>query len=87
MTSVPALLAAPAVQVNFEMSAKKVRDIEKLMGECGIKTKQDFFNNAFTLLALSIEQLKDGKIIASVDKENQKYYEIRIPIFSAVTKS
>lgn len=74
-------------RIQFEMSEEKVKELEALMEEGGVRTKKDLFNNALTLLEWSLRERKAGRIIASVDEKEKRYKEIEMPILSAVRKS
>ena len=58
--------------------------IEALIVETGLPTKKDFFNNAVTLLAWAIREVKAGRIIASVDESQNRYKEILLPALENV---
>jgi len=69
-------------RIQFELSENKLLELEALMEETGVKTKKDILNNALSFLDWAIKGRKNGRIIASVDEENQKYKEIIMPILT-----
>jgi len=69
-------------RIQFELSENKLLELEALMEETGVKTKKDILNNALSFLDWAIKERKNGRIIASVDEENQKYKEIIMPILT-----
>ena len=71
-------------RIQFELPTQKVRDLERLMEESGIQTKRELFNNALTLLEWAAKQRKLGRVIASIDEKNGKYFELQMPILSAI---
>lgn len=75
-----------SVRVQFELSEEKLRELEELMEESGIKTKKDFINNALTLLEWAIEEKKAGRMIASIDEKGEKYREVLMPLLSTMAR-
>ena len=73
------------IRIQFELSEDKVRELEALMEETGIRTKKDLINNALTLLEWAIQEKKAGRSIASIDEQEKLYKEITLPILSAVS--
>ncbi|MFZ5453219.1 MAG: hypothetical protein ACOZF2_15275 [Thermodesulfobacteriota bacterium] len=73
-----------AIRVQFEINEGKFKELEELMKKVGIKTKKDLLNNALTLLEWAVNERKAGRIIASIDEEEQKYKEVIMPILSNV---
>ncbi len=71
-------------RIQFELSEEKVKELEKLMEETGLRTKKDFLNNAITLFEWAVKERKAGHILASVDEEAEKYTEILMPSLSTV---
>lgn len=74
----------PRLQVD--VTDIQLKDIDDLMTECGISTKRELFNNAFTLLEWAVDARKKGHIITSIDESSEKYYELRMPILNNVRK-
>ncbi|MBI5779633.1 MAG: hypothetical protein HZA49_09300 [Planctomycetes bacterium] len=70
-------------RVQFELPESKIKELETLMKEAGIRTKKDLFNNALSLLEWAIKEKREGRIIASVDEKNHKYKEVIMPLLSA----
>ena len=68
------------MRIQLEMNDDRVREIEKLMDDRGIKTKKDLFNNALSLFEWALGEIKAGKIIASVDEKQDKYKQVIMPV-------
>jgi hypothetical protein len=68
------------IRIQFEMPEEKVKEIEDMMAEAGVKTRRDFFNNALSLLAWAIRERQTGRTIASMDESEQRYKELYMPI-------
>ena len=73
-------------RIQFELSKDKVKELEDIMEESGIRTKKDLFNNALTLLEWAIRESKAGRVIASIDEKGKKYKEILMPILAAICR-
>ena len=71
-------------RIQIDLPDEKVRQIEALIVETGLPTKKDFFNNAVTLLAWAIREVKAGRIIASIDESQNRYKEILLPALENV---
>jgi hypothetical protein len=74
------------IRVQFETSRAKIKAIEALMRQCGVRTKKEFFNNAITFLEWVAEQVKLGRIVVSMNEEKGKYKELLMPWMSNVKK-
>ncbi len=73
------------MRLQLDLPEDDVRQLKTLMAEAGIDTYKDLFGNALTLLKWSVREVRDGRIIASVDEKRGKYKELAMPIFEAVT--
>lgn len=65
--------------IQLELPEDKVRQLEALMEESGLKTKKEFINNALTLLEWAMREVRAGRVIASVDEREKRYKEILLP--------
>jgi len=70
------------VRIQFEITRKKFAEIERVMRDCEIETRRDYFNNAITLLKWAVDESKKGHTIATVDEKNGKFRELQMPILS-----
>jgi hypothetical protein len=64
------------VKYQVVLSETKVNEIKE---DSGIKKNKELFNFALSLLEWSLKEKQKGRIIVSLDEENQKYKEILIP--------
>ncbi len=71
-------------RIQLELPEDKVKQLEALMEEAGLKTKKDFINNALTLLEWAMREVKAGRVIASVDEREKRYKEILLPALENV---
>ena len=57
------------------------------MEEAGIKTRTELFNNAMTLLRWAIRQRREGRAVASIDFDTERFRELEMPIFENIQPS
>lgn len=70
------------IKVQVEMPEDKLNGIMEKAKEGGVITRRELFNNALSLLEWAISERKQGRIIASIDKDEKKVREIVMPILS-----
>lgn len=75
------------VRLQIEMDENRMKELEFLMQECGIRTKKDLINNALTLFKWVVNKRKSGHEIAAVNSESNRHIEFDMPALSAVRKS
>ena len=71
------------MRIQLELPEGRVRELEALMETAGIATKKELFNTALTLFEWAIQEKSSGRIIASMDEEQQRYKELIMPALSA----
>ena len=74
-------------RMQIDLPEDKLRQLESLMKDAGIRTKKEFVNNALTLLAWAIRETKAGRVIAAVDENDHKYKEILLPALENIAAS
>ena len=67
------------VKFQFEMPQANADRLDQLAREVGV-TKKDIINNALTLLEWAIDEVKDGRTIASIDAQENRYKELVLPL-------
>jgi len=72
------------VRIQLELPEDKVKELEDLMAQVGIKTKKDLLNNALTLFEWAVKERRAGRFLASVDEDEKKYREILMPALENV---
>lgn len=73
-------------RIQFEMSEESAAEVEALARDANT-TKKDLFNNALTLFEWAVNEVRQGRIIASVDEKEMKLKEISMPLLSEIAKS
>lgn len=71
------------VRFQVELSPATVLEMEEIMSDCGLSTKKELFNNAFTLFQWAVTEIQKGNVIASVDETNERYKELQMPVLNA----
>lgn len=74
-------MANVRVQVDFD--DRRIKELDALMETCGIATRKELLNNALTLFEWAVQQVLQGRMIASVNEAEQKYRELQMPVLSA----
>lgn len=75
------------MNLQFEISEAEVEKLNLLMKEAGIESYRDLFNNSLTMVQWAIQQVKEGKVVASVDEAAQKYTEVQMDFLNCVAES
>lgn len=82
-----ASVKVPHGRLQFELSADKLSEIERMQNEGGFENRKDFFNNAITLMKWAIKHARDGHAIAAIDEKSEKYFELQMPFLSHVAST
>jgi hypothetical protein len=73
-------------RIQVEISPEKLKELEALMAEAGIPTKREFFDLVVGLFKWTVKEVKNNRIIASMDEEHKTYKELYVPAFDTVAK-
>ena len=68
------------MKIQLDLDEKGAKTVERLKEQTGVKTHKDLFNNAITLLDWAINQRQKGRIVASLDEEQENYRELQMPV-------
>jgi hypothetical protein len=61
------------------MSDERLDELDALVKLTGLKTRTELINYSLTLFEWSIKERLRGRIIASVDEQNERYKEVELP--------
>jgi hypothetical protein len=75
------------MRLQFEMTEERVKEIDELIDRLGLKTRVNLLNEALTFYEWAVREREAGRIIASVDEEEDKYKEVELPGFPTITKT
>jgi hypothetical protein len=84
MTPVEQTRTRGPVRLQVELEPEKVRELEGMMEAGHVRTKKDLINSALTLLKWAMNEVKRGRIIASVDEKEDTYKQLVMPVLEAV---
>ena len=73
-------------RIQIELAEERVKELNDLMARCGLATKKDLFNNAMSILEWAVEEVGAGKVIAAVNRAEQRYEVLRMPVLDAAAK-
>ena len=65
------------VQIDFAKS--RVAELDELAKRCGLSTRKDLINNALTLFEWAVQEVSEGRVVASIDEKTEKYREVTLP--------
>jgi hypothetical protein len=61
------------------MSDERLDELDTLVKLTGLKTRTELINYSLTLFEWSVKERLGGRIIASVDEQNERYKEVELP--------
>ena len=73
-----------SVRVQFDISARRLEELDRLVALCDLSGRKDLFNNAFTLFSWAVKKTQEGNLIAAVNEDKNIYRELEMPALSAV---
>ena len=76
-----------AMRIQLELPEENVKELKALMADAHVETYKELFSNALTLLHWAVKEVRNGRIIASVDEPAMKYKELVMPILQVVAKA
>ena len=68
----------------MEIPEEDVRELKALMKEARVDTYKELFSNALTLLYWAVRQVKDGRVIASLNEKEATYKELSMPVLDRI---
>jgi hypothetical protein len=82
------LAKAETRRVQLDLLPERLAEFDQLMAFCGLSARKDLFDNAMTLFEWAVQEIRDGKQIASYDKKTEHIEVIRLPVLdNAVRRS
>jgi hypothetical protein len=75
------------MRIQLELPEAQVQELKTLMGEAGLDTYKDLFNNALSSFEWILGEVKNGRSIASVDENNKTYRVLVMPALQQVAKA
>lgn len=71
---------------QFDVGGREATHIEEMKEKIGANTNGELFDNALTLLAWAIEQIENGRKLASISEDESSYRELAMPSLNKVRK-
>jgi hypothetical protein len=75
------------MRIQLELPREDVEELKALMAEAHIETYKELFSNALTLLHWGVREVRNGRIIASVNEREAKYKELALPVLETVGRA
>ena len=67
-------------RVQFDILPERLTELDQVMVFCDLKTRKDLFDNAMTLLEWAVQEVIEGRKIASYDQEADDVQVVRFPV-------
>jgi hypothetical protein len=74
------------MRIQLELSDDRVKELKELMQRVDLETYKDLFNNALMLFEWSVEEAEEGRVVASIDPEQDRYRELAMPLLDRIIK-
>ena len=74
------------VRIQIDLDESRVRELDLLMKVCDIATRKELFNNALTLFEWAVTAVREGRTIASLNEQEQKFRELEMPVLRSAAK-
>lgn len=71
-------------RLQFDMTEDRLILFDKMVVDCGLRTRKDLFDYAMTLLKWAIEEAKAGNQVASFDRKTTSVELLKVPILDHV---
>jgi hypothetical protein len=72
------------MRIQLEIPEERVKELRTWMEEGGLKTYNDLFTNALTLMKWAVKQVREGRAIISLDERTGKEKELAMPFLETV---
>jgi hypothetical protein len=74
-------------KIQIDFAEGQIEEMNKIMAQCGISTRKELFNTAFSLLRWMVQETSNGNEIASVNKNAEVYRVLVMNIFQAIREN
>jgi hypothetical protein len=75
------------MRIQLELPEARVQELKKLMEEAGFDTYKDLFNNSLTLFEWAVNEVKNGKVLGSMDEQNEKFRVLVMPFLERIANA
>ena len=75
------------MRIQLELPEARVQELKKLMEEAGFDTYKDLFNNSLTLFEWAVNEVKNGKVLGSMDEQNEKFRVLVMPFLERIANT
>ena len=75
------------VRLQIELDQEQIRELDDLAEMGGLRTRKEFFNNAFTLMKWAVRERRQARSIGSLDQIGGTYRELTTPYLDAVAET
>ena len=75
------------VRLQIELDQDQIRELDDLAEMGGLRTRKEFFNNAFTLMKWAVRERRQARSIGSLDQVGGTYRELTTPYLDSVAET
>ena len=69
------------IRWQLDMPVQRAKELEALEKTYGFSSRKDLVNTALSMLQWAIDEVKGGRVLASVDEKTMRYKELVLPAF------
>jgi hypothetical protein len=74
------------MRFQLDMSDARYKQLEDLMVRCDVDTKKELMSYALSILEWAVEETERGHDVAAIDRKEEKFSSLRMPILDAVKR-
>lgn len=67
------------MRIQIDFPPEKVKELKALMSKGEMKTYNEVFDNALTLMKWTIQEAEKGRAIGSLDERDDRFKELAMP--------
>lgn len=75
------MAAQDVMRWQLDVPQVRARELDEFSNTYGFATRKDLMNTALSLLQWAVDEVKGGRIIASVDEASMRYKQLDLPAF------
>jgi len=71
-------------RIQLEVGPERIKELETLMSQTGLRTKADLLESALALFEWAIHERSSGNVIASLDEASHEFKQVCVPSIERV---
>jgi len=74
-------------RVQLDLAPAQMERLNWLMEVCDLETRKDLINTALSLFEWAVVEVREGRMVASIDKKEKQVKELTMPALSDAARS